>query len=295
MYPTYICSAADGSMYVSSSPESMIYKVSPQGSFSPFIRINSPQGLKAGENGTVYFVANGPNSTTQPTSALFKVDKNKKVTMLPMTGAFSDIIDLAIGPDSTLYFADYLNHQIIKLSTEGITSVLAGKKGVKGYSDGQGENAHFTNPTFVKFGNDGNLWVVDGQGYWINQSIRKVTMDGKVTTFFQLIPDGKGRKDIESFAVSKRDKNFNTSPYENVFFFVRTYTSNNQTILHQLFHLSYDKVLTPITGNLPENYFYTDGPASQANFNSPSGITVNPNGIFVADQQNWVIRKIATR
>ncbi|MGF7042718.1 hypothetical protein [Mucilaginibacter lappiensis] len=290
-YPCYICSDAVGSMYVTLPFSNAIYKVSPHGIYSKYLSYDSPYGIKAGANGSVYFVSRYSNTDGSiDTNAIVKADKNKKITVLPVKEKLTQILDLAIAPDSSIYMADFLNNRIIKFTKQGGTSILAGKKGVRGYADGQGENAHFTYPTYLKFGEDGYLWVVDGGGIDVGQSIRKISKQGKVTTVYRLKPDYKNLHYIETFAVTKRDKDYNLSPYENVFFFVRSFSDGNKVVSNQLFHLSYTNVLTPITGNLPEGY--QDGSALQASFNVPTGLTVNPNGIFVADQVNGVIRKI---
>ena len=291
-YPFYICSNVVGSMYVTSPLSNAIYKVSPHGIYSKYLNYDSPYGIKAGANGSVYFVSRYSSTDGSiDTNAIVKVDKNKKITILPVNEKLTQILDLAIAPDSTIYLADYIGSRIIKFTKQGITSILAGKKGVHGYADGQGENAHFTYPTYVKFGEDGYVWVIDGAGSDPGQSIRKISQQGQVTTLYRLKPDYKNLHYIESFAVTKRDKGFNLSPHENVLFFVRSFSNGNKVVSNQLFHLSYNNVLTPITENLPEGY--QDGPASQARFNLPTGLTINPNGIFVADEVNGVIRKIA--
>ncbi|MDR6940842.1 hypothetical protein [Mucilaginibacter pocheonensis] len=293
-YPFYICSEVSGSMFVTLPFSNVIYKVSPQGIYRKYLNYNSPSGIKAGANGSLYFISRFlSNDGHIDTNAIVKVDRNKKITVLKVNEKLTQILDLAIAPDSSIYIPDYQNQRIIKLTKQGVTSILAGKKGVSGYADGQGENAHFTYPTYVKFGEDGNLWVVDGAGSDVGQSIRKVSQAGLVTTLYRLKPDYKNLHYIVAFAVTKRDKDFNLSPHENVIFFVRSFSNGNKVVSNQLFHLSYNKVLTPITGNISENDPLKDGPAAMASFNTPTGITVNPNGIFVADQVHSAIRKIA--
>lgn len=287
--PTSICSAVDGSLYVTAYPNS-IYKINPQGGSVKYLTYDTPMGIKAGANGSIFFTSNRRHTDgSADTNNVVKADRNKRTTVLQVTERFSDLADLAIGPDSSVYITDITNYRIIKLTQQGVTSILAGKKGVRGFADGQGSDAHFSSPTWMKFGEDGNLWVLDGT-FYIGQSIRKVSMSGKVTTIFKLKPQYSKPKYITCLAVTKRDKNFNLTPYENVFFFVRSFTESN-VVLNQLFHLSYDGTLTAITGNLPEGY--KDGPTSNANFNHPNGLTVNPTGIYVADAQNNAIRRIA--
>ncbi|MXV49591.1 hypothetical protein GS399_01290 [Pedobacter sp. HMF7647] len=298
-YPYNICSDADGVMYVTSPDINTIYKVTAQGSYTFFLNYEHPYGIKAGANGSVYFISSHPDyGTGNSSEVIVKADKNKKTTILPVTEPLSGVRDLAIGPDSSIYIPDPSNNRIIKRTKAGVTSILAGKKGTWGDKDGLGEQARFNNPGFVKFGADGNLWVVDDLRNFVTgipSSIRKISMKGQVTTFFKWkndVNDSIPDTHIICFAVTKRDKNFKLTPYENVILFVST---DRYKESYQLFHLSYDKVLTPLTGNLaiPVHEQYKDGPALQATFEAPRGLTVNPNGIFVAEAISGAIRKIA--
>ncbi|HMG11139.1 MAG TPA: hypothetical protein VK609_21645 [Mucilaginibacter sp.] len=285
--PFRICSAADGTMYVTApNAGGLLYKINPAGKVTRLPDLDSPIGIKAGANGSVYL-------TRMPfashTSTIVKIDKNQVMTTLPVSVGLSNALDLAITPDSTLYIADEFNRRIVKLTKQGIASVFAGKTGQLGLVDGQGENARFSYPIAIRYANDGTLWVIDGDGGPIgSQTIRKITLDGKVTTFFKL--SASQHSYIQCLAVTNRDKDFQISPYENAFMFITDFTSTQK---NQLFHLSYKKVLTPITDLLPDGF--RNGDAAQATFFSPSGITVNPRGIFVADQGNNAIRKITKK
>ncbi|MBE9584274.1 hypothetical protein IM792_07435 [Mucilaginibacter sp. JRF] len=281
-YPYLICSASDGSKYVSSNND--IFRIDPQGGYTKYFTYYNPTGIKAGAKGSIYFVGNRHEGDGSADSSTFvKLDWNKKLTILPVGERLRYIGDMAIGSDSSILIPDGENHRIIRYSKDGVTSVLAGKKDVRGFADGVGDKAHFTSPTLVKFGEDGNLWVVDGTAYNIGQSIRKVSLSGRVTTVFKLNPQFTNPHSIISFAVTRRDKNYNLTPYQNVFFFVRSFTKDRKIISNQLFHLSHNKVLTAITGDIPEDFNYQDGPAMQANFYLPIGLTVTPDGIYVAD------------
>jgi len=289
--PYRICSATDGTLYVTApNAFGVVYKIKPDGNTSRLANTHDSYGIKAGENGMMYLTRIIQTQTAPfNTGSVVKLDKNNVATTIPLSIPLSSPLDLAIAPDSTLYIADEFKRCIIKLTKQGVASVFAGKSGKMGLVDGQGENARFSYPFAIRYANDGTLWVLDGNGTDKgSQTIRKITLDGKVTTFFKLKPEDNSY--INSMAVTKRDKDFNVSPYENAFMFI---TSNNGRQQNQLFHLAYDKVLTPITGLRPDGF--RDGNAGQASFFSPTGITVNPNGIFVADLGNNAIRKIVKR
>lgn len=81
---------------------------------------------------------------------------------------------------TTLYSADSTNHVIFSINlVTGARSVLAGRFGASGGSDGTGDAARFNTPLGIWGDGSGNLYVADSA----NGKIRKVTSSGVVTTF----------------------------------------------------------------------------------------------------------------
>ncbi len=81
--------------------------------------------------------------------------------------------------DGNMYSVEQNNHLkretlLLKRTPSGNVSVLAGSS--YGHADGKGSQAKFSNIVGIAFGPDGSLYLVD------SSSIRKVTMDGAVTT-----------------------------------------------------------------------------------------------------------------
>jgi hypothetical protein len=81
--------------------------------------------------------------------------------------------------DGNTYYVEQNNHLkretlLLKRTPGGNTSVLAGSS--YGQSDGKGSQAKFSSIVGMAFGTDGSLYVAD------NDSVRRVAMDGTVTT-----------------------------------------------------------------------------------------------------------------
>lgn len=84
---------------------------------------------------------------------------------------------VAQAPDGTIYVADWGNHTIRKIATDGTVTTLAGSAGSSGSADGTGSQARFLRPGGIVVA-QGNVLVADSG----NLTIRRVTPGGVVTT-----------------------------------------------------------------------------------------------------------------
>jgi len=87
-----------------------------------------------------------------------------------------------------LYVAEWSNHQIRKITPQGVVTTFAGSStGTSGYVDGQGTNARFNCPNHLAIDTNGNIYVTEGSmGATTtpsNNRIRMIDPAGNVTTF----------------------------------------------------------------------------------------------------------------
>ena len=123
---------------------------------------------------------------------------------------FGAIFDIAIDKSGNIYAADIGNDVIRKISPSGVTSTFAGS-GKKDFVDGLGKSASFNYPWKISIDPAENLYVTDGN----NQSIRKISPDGLVTTPFPniyiaystLIPESGKIYIAHPGSVERRDLN----------------------------------------------------------------------------------------
>ncbi|MBE9586621.1 hypothetical protein IM792_19385 [Mucilaginibacter sp. JRF] len=282
-----LCRSANGTLYASSAFANKIYKITTNAVVSDQAILPAGSnviGVKAGESGTTYAALYAENRVV-------KIDRNGVITTVPVSLALKNPADVAIGPDSTLYICDAGNKRIVKVTPSGTATVLAGKTGVAGTADGKGANARFIFAINIRYASDNTLWVtdVDPVSHAPGKTLRKITLDGTVTTFFT-VPSSGVQTGIVDFAPAKRDKNFNVSSRVN-FFVVTSNVPSSGGLEHKISHLSFDGTETTI---VPFNSGeYTDGPAGQAIFGAPQGIAVTPEAIFVTDGSK--IRKISKK
>lgn len=193
---------------------------------------------------------------------------------------------VAVCADGTIFVADTGNHEIRKITPEGVVTTLAGLAGAQGSKDAAGTVARFSAPGGAAMDKDGNLYVADIG----NQLIRKMTPDGVVTT---LAGSAGQRGSADGIGSEARF----TDPFDvavdnagNVF----VADTGNKTIRK----VTPEGVVTTLAG-LAGHPGSADGTGSAARFGGepemggPAGVAVDSAGnVYVADTDNQTIRKI---
>jgi sugar lactone lactonase YvrE len=86
---------------------------------------------------------------------------------------------IAIDRHGNLYVADEIEQNIRRITPRAEVSTLAGEVKKRGAADGRGSEAQFAAPRGLAVDHGGNVFVADAD----NDTIRRITPDGTVTTF----------------------------------------------------------------------------------------------------------------
>jgi sugar lactone lactonase YvrE len=189
-----------GNAYVADTGNHTIRKITPAGEVStlagtagvrgaldgtgPAAQFNEPRGVAVDGAGNVY-VAEWWNGTIR------KITPSGVVSTLAGTAGawgsadgtgasarFFGPSSVALDAAGNVYVADPDNHNIRRITPEGVVSTLAGTAGVAGAADGTGLAAQFQNPNALTVDAAGNVYVADTG----NCLIRKITPAGVVST-----------------------------------------------------------------------------------------------------------------
>jgi DNA-binding beta-propeller fold protein YncE len=284
-----------GNVYVADSENSSIRKITPEGEVTTFAgtsgqrggtdgtgsaaRFYVPKGVSTDGIGNIY-VADTGNSTIRkitPEGVVSTVAGSPSFPPGSSNGMaslarFNHPYGLAVDAGANVYVADTVNNTIRKVTPEGIVTTLAGTPGQQGFADGAGPNASFFRPYEVAVdGSGGNIYVSDTD----NNTIRKITPDGVVTTFAGS-PGSFGSDDGQGSAASFiSPEGVATDRSGNVY----VADSGNYTIRK----ITPSGVVSTLAG-LAGNAGNRNGTGNVARFAGPSGVACDRTGnIYVFD------------
>ncbi|RYY74060.1 MAG: carbohydrate-binding protein [Gammaproteobacteria bacterium] len=171
--------------------------------------------------------------------------------------------------------ASFGNIRKIVIATGAMTTIAGAVKYVSGSVDGVGVNARFSGPTGITY-YDSNLYVTDSG----NNTIRKVVLaTGDVTTIAGTAGFSGAEDNLGKAARFSKPIGLTISDGE-----IYIADSDNQTIRKMT--LSTSQVST-YSGRASD-----DGIGSNADFDTPFGVTTDGNHLYVADSESHLIRKI---
>jgi sugar lactone lactonase YvrE len=266
--PSAVAANTQGIIYVADSGNERIRMITPAGVVStPWTQFDvdgsffsDPSGIAVDAQGNVYVADVANQSIDKVTPAGDFID----------IGLFPHPYGVAVDTKGNIYVAETENvfrksHSIIIITPQGKPSLLAGN-GQAGFLDGIGSKAQFNNPRGIAVDAQGNIYVAD-MG---NDRIRKITPAGVVST----LAGPNQFNNPEGVAVDAQGNVYVADIGKD-----------------QILQITPTGMVSVVAGNGQAGFL--DGIGSKAQFNNPSGVAVDAQGIlYVADSQNHRIRKI---
>ena len=206
--PSGLAVGGDGTLYLSSCDGHQVFRVRP-GMPADVVAGTGSAGIADGPALTAEFECPG-SILLSPAGDLFLTDgvahRIRKVTSTGEVitfagggatglgqGGFADgpgdqarfnlPAGIALAPDGSLVVADKDNNRIRRITPDGTVTTVAGT-GVHGATDGEGVRATFSAPVGIAVDADGTIYVTEHG----NNSVRRISPDGRVSTILKTIP-----------------------------------------------------------------------------------------------------------
>lgn len=268
--PGGLALAPDGSLYITDldvNSLSRIRRVGPDGIITTF----------AG-NGTYNFCGDGGPATS---------------------ACLAEPFDVAVGPDGSVYIADFRNYRIRRVGSDGIITTFAGNGGPCNFGScgegGPAAQAQIT-PYGVTVAPDGSVYISDGalRGVGGSARIRRVTPDGIIETVAgggSFSPPGQGEGGPALDAWLNGPSGLAVGQDGSVYF------ADDRRIKY----VSPDGILTTVASNGALPYYSEpdfnpdgDGGPALAVTLQPNDVSLAPDGsLVIADSGNYRIRRVA--
>ena len=200
----------------------------------------------------------------------------------------SNPLGLTLDVAGNLYFADFYNNRVRRISPDGTITTYVGD-GIYAFSGDGGSaiNASLQQPNTVATDSIGNLYVGD-----FGNHVRKITPSGTITTVAGngtrgYTGDGGGATSAEidfpgGLALDAAGNLLISSG------------DDGNGDLSAIRKVAPNGMITTVAGNGIPGYSGDGGPAVNATVNLPTGLAIAPNGdLYFADQLNHRIRKIS--
>ena len=303
---------AAGNLYAADSTKHQVYKIDPlggttviagtgragfsgDGALATAAQLNGPLGTAIAPDGTIYITDNGNDR-------IRKIAPNGIITTIAgSVGGFTGDggqasaarlngpISILLAPDGTLYFTDVLNLRIRKIAPTGIITTVAGTGRFSLSGDGGLATASDAYPCWIALGPDGLLYFTDDGDARSNgnKRVRRVNANGTVTTVagtgvLGFTGDGgpATQAQIRSASGIAVDGGGNIFIAESFGQRIRKVDPSGK--------------ITTYAGIGTAGSRGDGGPAVDAQFNFPYGLTTDPIGnLYVVDRSNFKIRKIS--
>jgi uncharacterized protein (TIGR03437 family) len=274
------------------------------GDFGPATQaqLHSPSGVTVDGSGNLYIADSGNNVIREVTTdgtispfagnglASYSGDSSSSTPTTPTQAGLHDPLDVAVGPNGTIYIVDTGN-SFIRAISNGAINYVAGSGSVGFAGDGGSATATSTNagpgvalygPRAIAFDSAGNYYLADSG----NARIRKVNSKQIISTVA-----GNGTSGFAGDGSAATSANLNQPSGVAIDNQGNIYIAD--TLNARIRKVSSSGTISTVAGNGMVSYSGDGGSAMAAQLNGPLGVAADNSGnLYIADSQNGVVRTV---
>ncbi|MGW7094901.1 NHL domain-containing protein [Streptomyces sp. NPDC054874] len=188
----------------------------------------------------------------------------------------------ALDSNGTLYIADYNNHRIRKITTDGKISTAAGATAGYRGDNGPATSALLNGPREVAVDSAGTVYITDSA----NNRVRKITTDGTISTVA-----GSGTAGFSGDNGPATAAKLNYPLGVTVDSTGTLYISDHRN--HRIRKITTDGTISTVAGTGVAGFGGDDGPATAAKLDRAYAVAVDGAGnLYIADAGNHRVRKV---
>jgi trimeric autotransporter adhesin len=315
--PAGLAVDATGDIFVADAANNAVREVTPDGNiqtvagngtqgysgdFGPATQaqLHSPSGVAVDTSGNLYIADSGNNVIREVTTdgsiatfagnglASYSGDSGTSSAATPTQAGLHDPLDVAVGPNGTIYIVDTGN-SFVRAVSGGAINYVAGSGSVGFAGDGGSAIATTTNtgpgvalygPLAISFDSAGNYYLADSG----NARIRKIDTKGIITTVA-----GNGTIGFAGDGSAAASANLNQPSGVAVDKQGNIYIADTGNA--RIRKISSSGTISTVAGNGMVSYSGDGGSATAAQLNGPLGVAADNSGnLYIADSQNGVVR-----
>jgi len=310
--PVDVSADRSGNLFIADQFNNRIRKIAPDGTITtvagtgvagfsgdngPAVdaQINTPTGVFADTSGNIYIADVG-------NQRIRKVNQAGIITTIAGNGnkgyggdggpavdaSFYNAVRVAVDPSGNVLVADQSDHRIRRITPGGIISTFAGngvgtpQTGAFSGDGGPAVDASLNNPTALAIDSSGVVYIADQY----NQRIRKVALDGTITTIAGTGTAGYGGDGGPALsALLNYPGGITVDAAGNLYF--------NDDLNYRTREISASGTITTVAGSGVQGFFGDGGPATSAALNGNFGSALDLEGnLYIADSMNNRIREV---
>ena len=201
-------------------------------------------------------------------------------------------VTVVVAPDGSLYFTEFFNHLVRRISSSGIISTVAGT-GTAGFSGdgGLATAAQLNAPYGVALGPDGNLYIAEEGNY----RVRRVGTDGIITTVAGTGTPGSSGDGGPATAAQLNTPNGIVVAPDGSFYLADGVSFLTGDSNHRIRRISPEGIITTVAGTGTPGFSGDGGLATAGQLQTPFGVGVARDGtLFIGDSGNHRFRRVGT-